>query len=793
MSFDTYEIKIVFSTNIRTNPTIEFKRSLLVGGKGEPLGLNEYPYFTNDVKYSANQLRQMSWVERLDFFFNKTTFNERLGQYADMDDYLKKDADDYFENRDTIIQHNVKTMLEVLFPTKFPVINDLHTSYDMFTNSDSFNGTFFNETLLNPTFEKYFSYLKPGGQIYTFKRLIWLNDVFNHPRYNELIDRCNQLRVWARDAEKSIDTDIQTKLTAFTGEYSGAIQEFEKLLSELSLKITEKAPGVTQKYDQVHFQKIMANMKRVWKRVRSANSAFGNQSATPSGIKSLFASFLENESGQRRGASVTEAEWESYINDAGIDAEDLPFVEFEEYKRKMQEPVEDKTIKQKSLILEKLKESIDTLVREFKFPTRSGKYVSPFTGKGDVPANNIGGINGIGGKLLNEEFKQEYKAIESRIQKLSLQIEPNKRSNMDSLFQKKEAVVSENYKNSKAFLDEYFNFTGFLRNYRRPIRESTNKKLQDIINWETDESVAKFFEIFAELYNYRANKIPMKQGGNDYLATGMNYINSNTATGPRREIYVLADFIEGEVTDANVGSIFCSFIGEHLGNEFEFLARTAIYRNKKNENLNWWSVSRNRMMFSLKSTGSSNSKPLEIVANPLPTSTATGVTGNYGMAAPVKVAEKDDSTARIRFSRDIVNDKDIDDMIEELNRFSTGDRLSKDKVLDYLKKNKADLHGVILKWAENELDQNQDVIQTLNKIKNNSQNEIDNAENEVERIGTPRSGTAQLKIANSTLFKAIAEKLLTNEKAKRLTRAVGGKSRRLGRKKSRRTKKRNRT
>lgn len=784
MSFDTYEIKIVFSTNIRTNPTIEFKRSLLVGGKGEPLGLNEYPYFTNDVKYPANQLRQLSWVERLDFFFNKTTFNERLGQYADVNDYLKKDADDYFEIRDNIIQHNVKTMLEVLFPTKFPVINDLHTSYDMFTNSDSFNGTFFNETLLNPTFEKYFSYLKQGGQIYTFKRLIWLNDVFNHPRYNELIDRCNQLRVWARDAEKSIDTDIQTKLTAFTGEYSGAIQEFEKLLSELSLKITEKAPGVTQKYDQVHFRKIMVNMERVWNRVKSANSAFGNQSATPSGIDSLFASFLKNES--VRGA--TEAEWRSYLTDAGIDEVDLPFDEFEEYKRQMQQPTEDKTIKQKSLILEKLKESVDTLVRGFQFPTRSSKYVSPFTGKGDVPANNIGGINGVGGTLLNEEFKQEYKAIESRIQKLSLQIEQNKRANMDSLFQKKEDKVREKYKNTKALPDEYFNFTGFLRNYRRPIRESTNKKLQDIINWETDESVGKFFDTFAELYDYRANKIPMKSGYS-YLDTGMNYINSNTATGPRREIYVLADFIEGEVTDANMGSIYCSFIGEHLGNEFEFLTRTSIYRNKKNENLNWWSVSRNRMMFSLKSTGSTNtttSKPLEILANALPASSASG------SGAQVKAPEKDDSTARILFSRDIVNNTDIDDMIEELNQFSTGDRLSKDRVLDYLKKNKADLYGVILKWAENELDQTQDVINKLNAIKNSSQTEIDNAASEIERTGTPRSGPAQLKIANSTLFKAIAEKLLTNEKAKRLTRAAGGKSRRLGRKKSRRTKKRNR-
>jgi hypothetical protein len=789
MSFDTYEIKIVFSTNIRTNPTIEFKRSLLAGGKGEPLGLNEYPYFTNDVKYPANQLRQMSWNDRLDFFFNKTTFNERLGQYADAADYLDKNSSNYFKDRDAFIQHNVKIMLEVLFPTKFPVINDLHTSYDMFANRDSFNGTFFNETLLNPTFAKYFSYLKQGGQVYTFKRLIWLNDIFNHPRYNELIDRCNQLRVWAKDAEKSIDTDIQTKLTAFTLEYSGALQDLERLLNKLSAKITEKAPGVNQKYDQAHFHKIMANVERVWKQLVAANKGFGNPYDIPKEIGALFTSFLENKG--MRGSIVTEEEWQSYLSDAGIDAEDLPFAEFEEYKRLLQETEEPKTIKQKSLILEKLKDSITNLVREFKFPTRSGKYVSPIMGKGDIRANNIGGINGIGGKILNEEFLQEYRAIESRIQKLSLQIESNKRSNMDSLFQMKEDKVREKYKNTKELPDEYFNFTGFLRNYRRPIRESTNKNLQDIINWETDDAVAKFFDIFAKFYEYRANKKPMGPGGNDYLDIGMNYINSNTTTGPRREIYVLADFIEGEVTDANVGSIYCSFIGEHLGNEFEFLARTALYRNKKNENLNWWSVSRNRMMFSLKSTGASASKPLEIVANPL--STSSGVASSSGVVIPPKAPEKDDSTARIRLSRDILNDTDLDDMIDELNRFLTGDRLSKDKILDYLKKNKADLYSVILKWAENELDQNQDIIKQLNTIKNSSQTEIDNAEAEVARIGTPRSNIAipaQLKIANSTLFKAITEKLLINEKAKRLTRVVGGKSRRLGRKKSRITKKR---
>jgi hypothetical protein len=72
----------------------------------------------------------------------------------------------------------------ILFPTKFTVINNFHTSYDHIYGNNSLN-----PLLFNPVTQKNYSYLKlPDGEIYTFIRLVWLNDLLNNPEYRKIID-----------------------------------------------------------------------------------------------------------------------------------------------------------------------------------------------------------------------------------------------------------------------------------------------------------------------------------------------------------------------------------------------------------------------------------------------------------------------------------------------------------------------------------------------------------------------------------------------------------------------------
>lgn len=188
MSIIPKEIKIYFISNFQKEK-IEFDLNLLyyeeiVDGKTVKLkteGLNKLPYFTLNVKYPKDILlfNLKTYQERVEFFFDVKkfksvlTFNTNISEFS-MDEDLS-----------VIAEHNVMTMIELLFPTKFTVINNFHTSYDHIYDNSSLP-----RMLFNPITEKNYSYLKlSDGKIYTFIRLVWMNDLLNHPRYREFIDK----------------------------------------------------------------------------------------------------------------------------------------------------------------------------------------------------------------------------------------------------------------------------------------------------------------------------------------------------------------------------------------------------------------------------------------------------------------------------------------------------------------------------------------------------------------------------------------------------------------------------
>ena len=86
MSFDIEQLKINLFTNIKdeTLRTIELTKSMLYHPEMEEITevLSEYPYFTFDVKYPLNRLRYLTYKERIEFFFNKEKFRERLEAYT---------------------------------------------------------------------------------------------------------------------------------------------------------------------------------------------------------------------------------------------------------------------------------------------------------------------------------------------------------------------------------------------------------------------------------------------------------------------------------------------------------------------------------------------------------------------------------------------------------------------------------------------------------------------------------------------------------------------------------------
>jgi hypothetical protein len=157
-TIESLAIKIYTNIPDKQNQIVNFTRSMLYIPKPtnndevvevESVALEEMPFFTIDVEYPVDQLNRLDYQSRVNFFFNSGKFVDILRPY-----YVKEDntavetdetADDsYYEKRERRARRNIMTMLEILFPTKFPVINDIQTSYDFIKDKQSTRPFWFN-------------------------------------------------------------------------------------------------------------------------------------------------------------------------------------------------------------------------------------------------------------------------------------------------------------------------------------------------------------------------------------------------------------------------------------------------------------------------------------------------------------------------------------------------------------------------------------------------------------------------------------------------------------------------
>ncbi len=181
----------VLTNNMLIVPEIDKK-------EGENLALESYPFFTYKVEYPLQKLRNIvNYQDRINVFFNKTKFINfilKVGENPTLKD--EKQRNERMEN-------NLLAMLEILFPTSFPVIDNIHTSYNYLKSETSLK-PFYADHLFNAG---YTSTINIDGQPKTIKKVILYNDIVNHPIYRELIDGTINFIDYA----KEFDPDFLTK------------------------------------------------------------------------------------------------------------------------------------------------------------------------------------------------------------------------------------------------------------------------------------------------------------------------------------------------------------------------------------------------------------------------------------------------------------------------------------------------------------------------------------------------------------------------------------------------------
>lgn len=602
LDFAIESLVIKIYTNISSkNQIVDFKRSMLVptdsaDEETEKLALDDYPKFTVDIEYPLDILRDLTYNERINFFFNSSKFVEILQPYLnnqDVNDNDDDDTDTYYKVLEKRTRRNIMTMMEILFPTKFPVINDIQTSHDYLKDTQSTRPFWF-----NPFQKHYFSYLNINSNKYTIKKTVWLNDILNHPVYRKIITEYIKFKKWADEQMYS-----------------------------------------TNKYKNPHDQK----------------KEFENK------IKNVFDKLKEE-------VNRLDNELNPENKDRTKDFTLLYKLVNNDYDK------------------DKLQQYIG-MPGNWIISTSDKKIYNNQTSRPDRSEVN----------KIHEDIKKTFKNLEDLDNKINKATTYFKQSIIES-GQNPDIVIRK--------------FATLMSGYKSPLRETSNIDLQNLITglYKDDEVATKFYEFMDALYTkYIKNENVKYDNLLELSNVGISYINIGETNKPTREVYFMFDLIDGEITDDNVNSIYCPFLGQELGNQLEFLIQES--KNKGNK----WAVDKNRKMFSLKDVESSIETNF---ANQELIETSTKTSNEFLNNEKTTEKFKNSESLSSNFSSYILtNTKEIQGIISSLQRKYIDNQISGmniNKLLDFIYQNtdnkfSIELYRVINLW-------NQDMIYKNNKV-----------------------------------------------------------------------------
>ena len=179
---------------------IEFNSSVLpIKSKGKPFA--KYPFFSDTHAYPKIKLQDFTYERIVEFFFNKEVFTKIIRNKTQKN--LPK------QNLQKIKVDNFELTLRLLFPTTYPLVNNIDNSVEyiipskkLFTMKGS--NTF---SILPRRFDRKYSYLNIGSETYTITKTVWNNDVMNHPIYSEFIQTYKEFDNWKSDPSLNVFQD----------------------------------------------------------------------------------------------------------------------------------------------------------------------------------------------------------------------------------------------------------------------------------------------------------------------------------------------------------------------------------------------------------------------------------------------------------------------------------------------------------------------------------------------------------------------------------------------------------
>ena len=176
---------------------------------------------------------------------------------------------EYEKERNRIGEKNIMIMIRLMFPTKYPLVGNIFSSFNsVVTGKNEFNlkwTDFIPNFFKKQVFEglKDYSYLKLDGTIYTVTQAIWLNDIYNHKEYKQLIDKFEELQKWKDKEIARNDNELTKRYKLFqqtyrTGTYELNRGDIEIIRKTLDINMSQEGrSSITS--DRLNKYKTMVN------------------------------------------------------------------------------------------------------------------------------------------------------------------------------------------------------------------------------------------------------------------------------------------------------------------------------------------------------------------------------------------------------------------------------------------------------------------------------------------------------------------------------------------------------
>ena len=290
------KIKIVIKTAIPGKETFELKRDVLYipDSQDKAVPSSEYPFITSTRIFNKTELQNYAYTygysKIVFYFFDKIMFERLFTQFTFVDnvDPIKdtmseKDKKKRKQKIKENLITNIKIMLELLFPMTYPAtlnISDSYTLYirqnidfDLNTAFSNITKNFFKKIMAvtQSVQTKNFSYIKVDGIVYTITKVIWLNDLLNHPVYRDFINEFIGFKQLASQQREALDGIITNKKNILferlqkLDESSSSLNIYSKFISIFIKNFNESISSLQRqgKYDTSSLQRFINDLKNI--------------------------------------------------------------------------------------------------------------------------------------------------------------------------------------------------------------------------------------------------------------------------------------------------------------------------------------------------------------------------------------------------------------------------------------------------------------------------------------------------------------------------------------------------